>query len=68
MRIYENATNEQEAGVIARSLLMSVQKTTASIPIRDLFNRVYIGGTGVALIVMAIHELTAINAILLYSN
>ena len=28
----------------------------------------YRGGTGVALIIMALHELTAINAILLYSN
>jgi len=31
-------------------------------------NRVYKGGTGVALIIMAFHELTAVNAILLYSN
>lgn len=37
-------------------------------PIKELFNRTYIGGTGVALIIMALHELTAINAILLYSN
>jgi len=45
-----------------------MQKQTATVTIPELFSRTYRGGTGVALIVMAIHELTAINAILLYSN
>ena len=45
-----------------------MQTETAEVSIKELFNRTYIGGTGVALIIMALHELTAINAILLYSN
>ena len=34
----------------------------------ELFNRTNRGGTGVALIIMAFHELTAMGPILLYSN
>ena len=56
------------ASVIAANLIKSVQKQTAQVSIPELFSKTYKGGTGVALIIMALHELTAINAILLYSN
>ena len=54
--------------MIADTLMKSVQKQTAQVSVSELFSRMYRGGTGVALIIMALHELTAINAILLYSN
>ena len=68
MKIYSRANDASEASQIAVDLMRSVQKQTSQVSIPELFNRTYIGGTGVALIIMALHELTAINAILLYSN
>lgn len=67
-RIYSSADSEGAANQIAVALVQSVQKQTAQVSIPELFSRTYRGGTGVALIIMALHELTAINAILLYSN
>ena len=67
-RIYVGMEEEGQSSLLAMYLVKSVQKQTASVPIRELFSRTYRGGSGVALIIMALHELTAINAILLYSN
>ena len=67
-KIYQGVDNEGSASLVAASLMKSVQKQTAQVSIPELFSRTYRGGTAVALIVMALHELTAINAILLYSN
>jgi len=67
-KIYATADSDGQASMIAKELLKTSQKQTASVSISELFNPMYKGGTGVALIIMALHELTAINAILLYSN
>ena len=67
-RIYADMSEEGQSSLVTIYLLKSVQKQTAQVAIRELFSRTYRGGTGVALIIMALHELTAINAILLYSN
>ena len=67
-KVYIGVDTDGAASLVANSLLKSVQKQTAQVSIGELFNRTYRGGTGVALIIMALHELTAINAILLYSN
>ena len=46
-----------------------MQKQTAIVTVKDAFcGRAYISGTCAALFVMAMHEFTAGNAILLYSN
>jgi len=67
-RVYEAAVDEDAAREIAVKLTKTIQKTTNKVPLFELFNRTNRGGTGVALIIMAFHELTAMGPILLYSN
>lgn len=69
-RIYREASGEPiDAEEIADQLTRSVQTQTSEVSIRDAFlSPIYKSGSGVALMIMALHELTAINAILLYSN
>ena len=67
-RIYVDAVDDDAARDIAVKLTRTIQKTTTKIKLIELFNRANRGGTGVALIIMAFHELTAMGPILLYSN
>ena len=67
--IYKSADSQYSREKVANLLYRSVQKQTSIVTVKDAFcARAYRSGTGVALIIMALHELTAGNAILLYSN
>jgi len=61
----QDAENKYILSLIRRS----IQKRTSDITVREaLCEPIYKPGSMVAIIVMLIHELTGINAILLYSN
>ena len=50
-------------------MFKNVQKQTTSITAKEAFcSRAYKSGSGVSLFIMSLHELTAINGVLLYSN
>lgn len=68
-KIYSNANSPAECEEIARHMFRNVQKQTASITVEQAFcSRAYRAGSGVSLFIMSLHELTAINGVLLYSN
>ena len=68
-KIYSRANNPDDQEEIVKHMFKNVQKQTATITVKDAFcSRAYRSGSAVSLFIMSLHELTAINGIMLYSN
>ena len=68
-KVYTYADSDSKALEIAAILNRSCQKSTSKITVKEaFFSRKYRTGSLVALMVMAIHELSANNAIMLQTN